>query len=55
MESLHLKEELRQEELSQMIHTNQEKMEVRAAKQARYSLFETGPLSIVLAVLELAM
>lgn len=34
MESLKIKEELRQKELNQMIHTNQEKMEVRVAIQS---------------------
>lgn len=34
MESLKIMEELRQKELNQMIHTNQEKMEVRVAIQS---------------------
>lgn len=34
MESLKIKEELRQKELNQMIHRNQEKMEVRVAIQS---------------------
>lgn len=34
MESLHIVEELRQQELDRVIHTNQEKMEVSAALQS---------------------